>query len=360
MNPILLNPGPVTLSERVRTAMLRPDLCHREVEFAALQDGLRQKLLNVYELAADEWAAVLLTGSGTAAVEAMVTSCVPSTGRLLVVENGVYGERMSRIADAYGISFERVSSAWDAAMDLTAIESALNAGAGDITHVAAVQHETTTGRLNDIGGLGASCKRANVRLLLDGVSSFGAEVLDFNAWQLDACAATANKCLHGVPGTAFVILRRAALGDSTTPRSVYFNLREYLLRQDAQGTPFTQSVQTFYALDEALDEFFEAGGWPSRHELFTDRLALIRETLVELGVKPLLNDVDCSCVLHAFELPAGKTYEALHRVMKNHGFIIYAGQGSLSEQVFRIAAMGEIGSSDLERLREALKIALSA
>ena len=357
MSPILLNPGPVTLSERVRAAMLRPDLCHREVEFADLQDGLREKLLRVYELAPDDWAPILLTGSGTAAVEAMVTSCVPATGRLLVIENGVYGERMSRIADAYGIPFKRVTSSWDATMDLSRIESALNAGS-DITHVAAVHHETTTGRLNDIGALGALCTRANVRLLLDGVSSFGAEALEFDRWQLDACAATANKCLHGVPGTAFVITRRTALGDQAASRSVYLNLREYLARQDEQGTPFTQSIQTFYALDEALDEFFEAGGWRSRRALFVDRLASIRKTLVELGVKPLLNESDCSCVLHAFELPEGKTYEALHRVMKDHGFIIYAGQGAFSERVFRISAMGEIGSGDLERLRQALKAAL--
>lgn len=360
MNPILLNPGPVTLSARVRAAMSRPDLCHREVEFAALQDGLREKLLKVYDLAADEWASILLTGSGTAAVEAMVTSCVPDKGRLLVIENGVYGERMSRIAGAYGIATERVSFAWDAAMDLGAIENALDAGAGGITHVAAVQHETTTGRLNDIEILAALCKRAEVRLLLDGVSSFGAEAIDFDGWPIDACAATANKCLHGVPGTAFVIVRRAALGEAITPRSVYLDLHEYLLRQDAQGTPFTQSIQTFYALDEALDEFFEAGGWRSRQALFTDRLASIRATLLELGVKPLLDDVDCSCVLHAFELPEGRTYEALHRIMKSHGFIIYAGQGALSKRVFRIAAMGDIGASDLERLHEALTIALNA
>lgn len=357
MNPILLNPGPVTLSKRVRAAMLRADLCHREVEFATLQDGLREKLLKVYDLAPDVWAAVLLTGSGTAAVEAMVTSCVPDTGRLLVIENGVYGERMSRIATAYGMPFERLTASWDAPIDFSAVERALRSG-NDITHVAAVHHETTTGRLNDIGGLGAVCQRANVRLLLDGVSSFGAEALEFDAWHLDACAATANKCLHGVPGTAFVMARRKSLADAVAPRSVYLDLRDYLRRQDERGTPFTQSVQTFYALDAALDEFFEAGGWRTRRALFTDRLASIRATLIELGVEPLLKADDCSCVLHAFELPEGKTYEALHRDMKARGFIIYAGQGGLSKRVFRISAMGEIGDDDMQRLLDALKTAL--
>ena len=309
MNLILLNPGPVTLSERVRTAMLRPDLCHREVEFAELQGGLRSKLLGIYDLPGAAWAAVLLTGSGTAAVEAMLTSCVPDDGSLLVVENGVYGERMSRIAEAHGIAFKRIASAWDEPMDLAAIENALSIGTA-ITHIAAVHHETTTGRLNDLATLGKICQAAGVRLLLDGVSSFGAEMLEFDDWQLDACAATANKCLHGVPGTAFVIVRRAALGEhNAARRSVYLDLREYLTRQDQNGTPFTQSIQTFYALDEALDEFIEAGGWQARRQLFVARLAAIRDRLVKLDVTPLLDAGDCSCVLHAFELPPGKTYD---------------------------------------------------
>ncbi len=147
MRTILLNPGPVTLSAGVREALLGPDLCHREVEFASLQDGLRDKLRAVYGLG-PEWAAILLTGSGTAAVEAMIATLVPAVGRLLVLENGVYGERMSRIAQAYGIACGRVGVAWGAALDMDAIAREL--GDGAYTHAAVVHHETTTGRLNDL------------------------------------------------------------------------------------------------------------------------------------------------------------------------------------------------------------------
>lgn len=357
MKTILLNPGPVTLSERVRGALLRPDLCHREIEFAELQDGLRGKLLAVYDLDPATWAAVLLTGSGTAAVEAMITSCVPPDGALLVAENGVYGERMSRIAQAYGIACESVAAAWDAPVDVAAVDAALERNPA-ITHVAVVHHETTTGRLNRLAPLAETCARHDARILLDGVSSFGAETIAFDDWRLDACAATANKCLHGVPGTAFVVTRRAALGHGAA-RSVYLNLADYLARQDASGTPFTQSVQTFYALDEALDEFFEAGGQDARHALFTARMAAIRSTLTELGVTPLLDVGDCSCVLHAFELPGDYGYGSLHDALKARGFIIYAGQGALSERVFRISAMGDIGEDDLRRLRDGLTAALS-
>ena len=357
MRTILLNPGPVTLSERVRAALLGPDLCHREQEFATLQDGLRRKLLAVYDLPAAEWGACLLTGSGTAAVEAMITSMVPRDGRVLVAENGVYGERISRIAEVYGIATTRIRATWGERLNLDHIAQALESTRH--THLAVVHHETTTGRLNELAALAAVCRAAKVRLLLDGVSSFGAEHLDFAAWGIDACAATANKCLHGVPGTAFVAVRRAALAAAAVSRSVYFDLREYLARQDGHGTPFTQSVQTFYALDAALDEFFEAGGYPARQHLFQTRMARVRATLASLNVRALLSTDETSCVLHAFELPEGRTYQVLHDALKARGFIIYAGQGALSERVFRISAMGDISADDLARLCQALREVLA-
>lgn len=354
MRTILLNPGPVTLSERVRAALLRPDLCHRETEFAQLQARLRENLLRVYGLPAAHWSAVLLTGSGTAAVEAMLTSLVPRDGRLLVLENGVYGERMSRIAALHGIAHTRVTAPWGGELDFSAIAQALVAT--PCTHVAVVHHETTTGRLNDLTRVATLAAAHGARLLVDGVSSFGAETIDFAPGRLAACAATANKCLHGVPGTAFVIAARDALAaGASPPRSLYFDLREYHARQEAGGTPFTQSVQTFYALDEALCEFFEAGGREARQALFARRMARVRAVLGTLGVTALLAPADSSCVLHAFELPPGRTYAELHDALKARGFIIYAGQGSLSERVFRISAMGDIAEADLERLGEALR-----
>ncbi|MDT3399622.1 2-aminoethylphosphonate aminotransferase [Streptomyces sp. B1866] len=350
MKTVLLNPGPVTLSRRVREAMSRPDLCHREPEFGALQDGLRRKLLDVYALDPTDWAAVLLTGSGTAAVEAMLTSLVPADGRVLIVENGVYGERMSQIARAHGIAHERVAARWSDAIDLSAVQRAL--GDGAFTHVAVVHHETTTGRLNDIAGMSKLAAAHGARLLLDGVSSFGAETLDFDGWHLDGCAATANKCLHGVPGSAFVLVRRAV--PATAPsRTVYLDLHAYLAQQDRRATPFTQSVQTFYALDEALDEFFEEGGRSGRQALFRYRTARIREVLLALGVEPLLPDCESSCVLQSFRLPPGHDYEVVHDRLKQDGFIVYAGQGGLSGRVFRISVMGDITEEDLNRLLDA-------
>ena len=134
----------------------------------------------------------------------------------------------------------------------------------------------------------------------------------------------------------------------------HLDLATYLAQQDARTTPFTQSVQTFYALDEALEEFFEAGGWRARQALFQARIARIREAVLALGVGALLPAAECSCVLHGFELPRGRDYGTLHDALKQAGFIIYAGQGALSDRVFRISPMGDIGEDDLERLLETL------
>src|SRR6266568_1208476 len=153
---LLLNPGPVTLTERVRQSLLQPDLCHRESEFFALQDEARQRLLATYGLDPEVWAAVLMTGSGTAAVESMTAALVPANGRLLNLENGVYGDRIAQICAQYGIAHERVIFPWMQPLDLDAITARLDAAKEDeqqFTHMAVVHHETTTGRLNDLGAL---------------------------------------------------------------------------------------------------------------------------------------------------------------------------------------------------------------
>src|SRR5215470_8309567 len=128
---LLLNPGPVTLTERVRRAMLQPDLCHRESEFFSLQDEARQRLLSVYALDPKVWTAVLVTGSGTAAVESMMAALVPAQGRLLNLENGVYGDRIAQMCTQYRIAHERVIGSWMEPLDVQGIAARLDAAAAN-------------------------------------------------------------------------------------------------------------------------------------------------------------------------------------------------------------------------------------
>jgi 2-aminoethylphosphonate-pyruvate transaminase len=354
---ILLNPGPVVLSDRVRKALLKPDLCHREQEFIALQNKIRNSLLDVYQLPSDKWAGIVFTGSGTSAMEAMMTSLIPAHGKVLIIENGVYGERLSKIAEIHDIDHVILHHEWGEDIDLVKLEGELQYHE-ELSHVAVVHHETTTGRLNNIDTIAEVCKKYNnIPILLDAVSSFAAEEIKYKEWNIAACAATANKCCHAVPGTSFVIVNRHAIEQmSATPaRTLYLDLVTYLKNQDDNGTPFTQSIQTFYALDEALEELKDNGGWEKRQQQYWKLMDIVREGLQKLNIKPYFDKDDCSCVLNAFHLPENVSYEDLHDKLKAAGFIIYAGQGGFAKSLFRISCMGDISESDMERFVEEMR-----
>ena len=339
---LLLNPGPVTLSERVRRSLLQPDLCHRESEFFALQDEIRERLLATYALDPAVWTAVLMTGSGTAAVESMMAAMVPANGRLLNLENGVYGERIAQMCAQYGIAHERVIGSWMEPIGLAGVK-------GDFTHVAVVHHETTTGRLNDLEPVMKLCRERGMGLLVDGVSSFAAEDIDFTDESLHAVAATANKCLHGVPGASFVLARRTALAKAAS-RTYYLDLGRLARMQDQRNTPFTPAVHAYYALVEALREFADEGGRAARYKRYAALAEQVRRGLGELGINPVIPAEQSSVVLRSYHLPSGTPYSKLHDDLKANGFVIYAGQGDLSKMLFRISTMGAVTSADMNRL----------
>ena len=358
---LLLNPGPVTLTERVRRSLTQADLCHRESEFFDLQDEARERLLATYALDPHEWSAVLITASGTGAVESMLASLVPESGHVLVAENGVYGERMAQICAQYGIAHVRTAGSWLSPVDLGVIRRCLDAQCGSrpFTHMAVVHHETTTGRLNDLRPLGELCRTHRMNLLVDGVSSFGAEAIDFSDSSLSAVAATANKCLHGVPGLSFAVVKRSAL-ERATRRSYYLDLGRLSRLQDGRDTPFTPAVHATYALVEALREYAEQGGRIARYRHYAALAEQVRSGLATLGVESTLAPAQSSVVLRAYQLPSRVGYAQLHDGLKSGGFVIYAGQGDLSRTLFRISTMGDLTSADMARFLRCFGRLLSA
>lgn len=344
---ILLNPGPVTLSARVRRALAESeDICHREPEFYALTTHLLRRLEAVYD--AEGYRAVLLTGSGTCAVEAMLSTFALRARPTLVVCNGVYGERMADMLARQGKPVRVQRASWTAPIELASLDA-------DIARVVVVHHETTTGRLNPLDRLAEVCRVRGAGLLIDAVSSFGGEDIPFGRWRPMAVAGAANKCLHGVPGLAFVLANADALGAPSESTSLYLDLVSYAREQARGVSPFTQAVQAAQALREALAEFEEAGGWRARQALYRARSDRVRRCLAELGIEPLIPDGESSSMLTAFRLPPGASYARLHDALKERGFVIYAGQGEFAERIFRIATMGAITEADLERLLAALR-----
>lgn len=344
----LLNPGPVTLAPSVREALATvPDLCHREPEYATLQQSVRDDLATLYESASD-YSTTLLTGSGTAAVESMLTSLVPEGAAVLIAANGIYGQRMAAMASRAGIGHLVVESGITDPIDFAEVARRL-AAHPEVSHIAAVHHETTIGRLNDLGRLAEVA--AGRPILLDAVSSFGAEDIRFAEWNIEACAATANKCLHGVPGIAFVVAQRAALLEpgGQSP-SIYLDLRANHLAQEDGYPQFTPAVQSLIALDVALRDLEAAGGWSGRGERYRSLMSRVRDGLAARGVEAMLPPADNAASLTSFRLPDSHDFEGLFQPLSDADFVIYPGQRQLYGEIFRVAVMGDLSDDDIAEL----------
>jgi 2-aminoethylphosphonate-pyruvate transaminase len=346
---ILLNPGPANTSPRVRQALLTPDLCHREPEFFQVMRDCRERLVRLAGGGAD-WSAVLFTGSGTAAVEATVCSAVPADRGLLVVDNGVYGDRLVRIARAHRIPVEVLRYANTVPVRPADVERTLGAHPG-LSHVAVVHHETTTGLLNPVAEVARVAAAAGRRVIVDAMSSLFGEPLALGTDGLDFVTASANKCLQGIPGVAFVLGRRTALEAlaGRPPRSVYLDLHGHWTTQEQDNTPFTPAVQVLHAMREALLEL-EAEGVAGRIARYGENCRVLRQGMGRLGLEILVPEGARSHILTTFRLPAGVGYEALHDAMKRRGYIIYAGQGDLRTYAFRVSNMGTLTPADMERV----------
>jgi len=350
--PWLLNPGPCNVSEAVHQAAQTPDICHREADYLEVQTEVRDRLLRVFGRDPARWAAALITGSGTAALEMAISSSVSAAGAMLVVENGVYGERIRAICEAHGIDVVSVRAPWHARPDLQAIDESL-AAHPEVEVVGLVHHETTTGLLNPVAEIAAIVRRHGRRLVLDTISGLAGEALDLDHTDIAVC--TANKLVQGLPGISFCLVRRdfADALAGYPPRSLYLNLSNYLTRQESGGTPFTPAVQITYALRRALVEL-EDETVDGRVARMARASARLRAGFERLGLSYWLDPALRSNTITTLRLPPGVDYETLHDRMRARGYVIYAGQGKLAEEAFRIANMGVLTDDALDGVIEAL------
>jgi 2-aminoethylphosphonate-pyruvate transaminase len=355
---VLLNPGPANTSRAVRQALVMPDLCHREPEFFEMMRDCRERLVRLAG-GGDRFAAVLFTGSGTAAVEAAVSSAVPRAGGLLIVNNGVYGDRLARVARAHGIPAEALSYDLTTPVDPADVEAALRARP-ELSHVAVVHHETTTGLLNPVAAVARVAERRGRRLIVDAMSSLFGEPLDVTQEPLDFVTASANKCLQGIPGIAFVLARRTALAalKGRAPRSVYLDLHAHFATQEQDNTPFTPAVQVLHAMEQALAELAQEGVG-RRIARYAENARVLREGLGRLGLEILVAPEGRSSILTTFRLPSGVAYDPLHDALKRRGYVIYAGQGDLRTYAFRVANMGTLTPRDMVGVVEAFAASLA-
>ena len=332
--------------------MALPDLCHREKEFADLMAAIRSKLLQAFNIE-KEFTSVLVSGSGTAALEMAVSSSLAPGRSMLVIENGVYGERIGKLCDVYNFHRHTIKLDWGVPPNLDDIEGILKRRS-DIEVVSLVHHETTTGLLNPLQAVGELAKKYGKVFLVDCISSMAGDEMGFTC--IDLAVGTANKCLQGVPGVSFVLLRKKDLARliKIPARTLYFNLTEYHKAQETGGLLFTPAIPAHYALDVALDELIEETV-TGRIKRYGDAANFLRDGFKNLGLEFLIPQGWRSNCLTGLKLPKGINYEKLHAELKSKGFVIYAGQGNLSESIFRIANMGDIKQEELQRLLKVLE-----
>ncbi len=346
---VLFSPGPVMTSARVKAALVHYDVCHRDEDYSAVVGRLQDKLRTVFH-ASPEHETLLITGSGTAAMEMSISSVVPPGKKLLVIANGAFGDRLDEIAVLHGIDRVTLRYPWGTLPNPRDVARALDADP-EIAAAAMIHHETSVGLLNPVGDVGRLCRARGVTLVVDAVSALGAEDVDVVRDCVDICYSSANKCLHSVSGVSFLCVApdvwpRIA---NIPPRVYYLNLmrhRQYLA--ELRQTPFTPAVSSFFALETALDELREQGGVPARRDTYRKRNLRIRRMFTDLGFESYSNTGRESHTISMLRLPDGLEVDALYDGMKARGFIIYRAKGELADRYMQISNMGELPDATID------------
>jgi 2-aminoethylphosphonate-pyruvate transaminase len=355
-NPyLLLTPGPLTTTPGVKAAMLR-DWCTWDDDYNRLVQEIRRKI-TALATAEPGFTSVLIQGSGTFGVEAVVTTAIPEDGALLVLANGAYGRRIGQIAARCGVAFEILDFGETAPPQIQRMIAAIDQNPL-ISHVAVVHCETTTGMLNPVAEIGAAVRSCGRRFIVDAMSSFGGIPMDAGAIGADYLISSANKCIQGVPGFAFVVCRRreieAAKGRA---RSLSLDLHDQweTMERHAGKWRFTSPTHVVRAFHQALHELEAEGGIAARHARYRENHRILVSGMQALGFEPLLPEAYRSPIITAFRSPASPRYDfhKFYGLLKDRGFVIYPGKVT-DQESFRIGSIGDVHPQDMRRLLKAV------
>jgi 2-aminoethylphosphonate-pyruvate transaminase len=341
-DPLLLTPGPLTTGKRVKEVMVH-DWGSRDAAFLAINAEVLARLPEIVNGGAD-YVTVPMQGSGTFAVEAMLTTFVPPGGTVLLLINGAYGQRARKILSIARREVVVHETPEDTPPDLAKVEAILEATPA-ITHLFVVHCETTSGILNPIAEIGALARKYRKGYLVDSMSAFGALPLDAQSIRPDAIAASSNKCIEGVPGLGFVIARREALektaGNATT---LVLDLHDQWRNFEKTGQyRFTPPIHVIVSFHQALTEFFAEGGQPGRGKRYAENCRVLIEGMRELGFEPLLGDNLQAPIIVTFRMPADPNFkfQTFYDALKDRGYVIYPGKLTVADS-FRIGCIGRL------------------
>jgi 2-aminoethylphosphonate-pyruvate transaminase len=357
--PFLLTPGPLTTDAATKRAMLR-DWGSRDAAFIALNKRIRARLV---VLAGGEGShvAVPIQGSGTFAVEAMLGTFVPRQGKLLILVNGAYGHRMARIAKVIGREAIVYETAEDVPPDSARVDAIL-AQDKAITHVAIVQCETTSGILNPLDAVAEIVAKHGRRLLVDAMSAFGALPVDAKRIPFDALAASANKCLEGVPGVGFVIAREAALAEceGRSP-SLSLDLHDQWRAMEGNGQwRFTPPTHVLAAFGAALDAHEKEGGVAGRGARYQRNCKILVDGMRALGFETLLSDHLQAPIIVTFHMPSDPRFDfqRFYDSVRDKGYVLYPGKLTVAD-TFRVGCIGALGEAEMNGALDAIRATLA-
>nr|WP_309503720.1 alanine--glyoxylate aminotransferase family protein [uncultured Roseovarius sp.] len=352
---LLFTPGPVNVAETLRHAICREDICHREPDFDDLLASIEQKLLSLFQIAKrSRYRAVVITGSGTAANEAILSSVV-GKGAILILSNGEFGERLHKTSQIHNNKTHLIEVPWGTPFDLAQIDAYLAAHKIDV--VAMVHHETCSGMLNPLGPVGAMAKARGALFVVDGVSSVGAEVVDMEGCNIAFCSSSSSKAIGSYPGLSFVIGRKKHFKKlkAHAANTTYLNLATfYEFLKTRSQTPNTPAVPLFYALEQALANILREGV-TKRFARIQARADMLRVGMRRLNLEFLVDEADMCSILTTVRVPPSLSVRDIRDGLREKSIIIYEGKGCFAGRVFQVGNIGELSDYDIRFFLEALK-----
>ncbi len=355
---LLLTPGPLTSSDRVKRAMLA-DWCTWDDDYNVnIVQSIRGELLDLAQVDKQTYTNVLLQGSGSYCVEAAITCCVRPEDKLLVFANGAYGKRIEQIANYAGININAIILSETQQVTQDMVIEALDNDA-DITHVAVVHCETTTGILNPIEEIAAVVKEAGKTFIVDAMSSFGGIPINMQALDIDVLISSANKCIQGVPGFGFIILKKDVMerckGNSRTLSLDIYDQWQEMEKGNGGKWRFTSPTHVVRAFAEAINELKEEGGIEARYQRYKENQAILVRGMQSAGYETLLARCEQSPIITSFLYPNDDfSFTAFYNELKANGFVLYPGKISQCN-TFRIGNIGDVHPEDMHRLIEIIK-----
>ena len=344
----LFTPGPVNVAENVRLAICKEDICHREPEFDSLLRSIQEKILKLFEIEnTADFRAVVITGSGTAANESILSSVVGER-RILIISNGEFGERLHKISKIHNKNTFLLRFAWGESFDLEGIEAYLKKHVVDI--VAMVHHETSSGMLNPLERVGALSRAHGAMFIVDCVSSAGAEAIDMEKCHISFCSSSSSKAIGFYSGLSFVVGRTEEFEKlkNLPVKTTYLNLyRFYHFMDSASQTPNTPAVHLFYALEQALVNILDEGV-ANRRANIRRKAQRLRDGMSGLGLEFLIDQKHMCSVLTTVCVPPHIDVASFSHGLRERSIIIYEGKGCLRNRVFQVGNIGELSFDDIQ------------